>query len=220
MSPVHEEPSAKRRRLAGRENAAQQHSSSHSDSNDSVLECPQRQAPFSSHASPSTPSPNTISSSQFQQGTREPSQMHLVGTEPTPHGPFSIIQPWERASNTWYHSAWGQMPYFASTHVPNHGHVWHNPAAILPIPPHFHSQGVSPLLTQNYCSLPTETTTILHTTPTVVHQESPSSGRVSGIELSTGIAEVGPETADSSGEEIVCFGMVGFNYDVYQLETF
>lgn len=146
MSPVHEEPSAKRRRLAGRENAAQQHSSSHSDSNDSVLECPQRQAPFSSHASPSTPSPNTISSSQFQQGTREPSQMHLVGTEPTPHGPFSIIQPWERASNTWYHSAWGQMPYFASTHVPNHGHVWHNPAAILPIPPHFHSQGVSPCL--------------------------------------------------------------------------
>lgn len=225
MSSDHGEPFPKRRRLEGEQNAAQQHLGSYSDTSGYMLQCPERHASFSSQPALSTQFPGMLTSVQFQESTPEASQMHLVGTEPTSHGPFGMAQPWGRASINWYQTAWGQIPYFAPTYVPHHEQIWHNlatlhPTAILPNPHHLHSQGVYPLYDQTYYSLPTDTTAFPCTTQPVVHEGSPSSEPFPGNGLPTGIAEVNPDTADSSGGETVCFGMVGFNYDVYHLEAF
>lgn len=220
MSSDHGEPYSKRRRLEGGQNAAQQHFGSYSDTSGFMLQCFGSHASSSSHAAPSTQFPGMVTSCQFQQSIQAASQMHLVGTESTSHRPFGMTQLWEtqRAPNTQDQSAWGQMQHFAPTHAPNHGHASLYPAtmrptAILPMPEHLQSRGVHPLLVPNYYPLPIETTAIPFTSQPAIHQGSPSTGPLPGNVLSTGIAEVDIETADSSGEETVCFGMVGFNYD-------
>lgn len=202
MSSDHGEPFAKRRRLADEQNAAQQHFGCYSETSGFMLQYSGRDASSPSHPAPSIQSQGTVVSSQFQPGTQAASQMHLCGTEPTFHGSFGMAQPWETASSTL------QVPYFNPPHVPNHGHVWHNPTTILPMPHHLHPQGIFPLLLQNYHPFPTETAANPYATFSVDHQESPSSGLSPSNALSNGTSEVSPEIADSSGEEIVCFGMV------------
>lgn len=217
MSSDHGEPYSKRRRLEGGQNAAQQHFGSYSDTSGFMLQCFGRHASSSSHPAPSTQFPGMVTSSQFQQGMQATSQMHLVGTESS----FGMTQLWEtqRAPNTQDQSAWGKMQYFAPTHAPNHGHsslypATIHPTAILPMPEYLQSRGAYPLLVPNYYPSPIETTVIPYNSHSAVHQGFPSSGPLPGNVPSTGIAEVDTETADSSREKTVCFGMVGFNYDM------
>lgn len=208
MSSDHGEPFAKRRRLADGQNAAQKHFASYSESSGFMLQCAGRDASSPSHPAPSIQSQGMVVSSHFQPDTQAASQMHLCGTEPTLHGSFGMAQPWDSGSSTIDQSAWGQLPYFNPTHVQNPGHVWHYPTTILPMPHHFHPQGIYPLLLQNYHPFPTETPAIPYATFSVDHQESSSSGPSPSNVLSTSMTGTSPETADSSGGEVVCFGMV------------
>lgn len=208
MNSDHGEPFAKRRRLADGQNDPQQHFGCYSETSGFMIQYSGRDASSPSHPAPSIQSQGMVVSSQFQPGAQAASQMHLCGTEPTFHGSFGMAQPWETASSTLDQVAWGQVPYFNPTHEPNHGHVWHNPTTILPMPHHLRPQGFYPLLLHNYHSLPTETAAIPYTAFSVDHQESPSSGPSPSNVLSNGTSEVSPESADSNGEEIVCFGMV------------
>lgn len=204
MSWTPEEPLPKRRRLAD-----EQHSDSFSDTN--VFQ------PWylESHVSPlSCPSswtalPGQMTGFQFQQGTQVASWLP-PGTMQESRGTFDIPQPYERATDTNVQSEWGRMPYLAPRHMPHHGHVWHNPAPVLPMHHYYYSQGVTTLPTQNthFPGVKTEKATTPLTTASVIDRKSPSPGLVFDYVPSDGTTDLGPGATDSSMEETVCFGMV------------
>lgn len=208
MNSAYGEPSAKRRRLADGHNAAQQHSSSYLDTRDVKPSYPSAQMPSSVYSALPNPFTGHVTGSQYQQNVQAVPFQHPVQTQPVFYGSFGNAQPGMRAPNMQDQSGWGQMSYFIPPQVPLQSHVWHRPAAILPMPHHFYSQGVFPAPVQNCHSSPVETTTLSYATASVAHSGCPSSGQLVENVPTDGIAGLSPETASWSVDELVCFGVV------------
>ncbi|KAK2611706.1 hypothetical protein N8I77_005031 [Diaporthe amygdali] len=209
MTGAYGEPSPKRRRLAAGQNAAQQHSSSCSDTNGFVQQCLPGHRPSSFFPSPSTPFAGQTTRFQFQQTTDSASWPHTFATEPASYGSFAAPQLWGRAPNTQDQADGVWMPYFAPIHVPYPDHVWHNPTTILPMLNPFNSQGFPPMPIQNNAAIPMEIATTPYANAPVTYHESPSPECKYEIVPSDGVAKSCLETKDTNPvEDIVCFGTI------------
>lgn len=211
MSSAHDEPSAKRRRLVDGQNAAQQHFSVYSASENILPSYTPDQTSSSSYL----PHPNAFTGnvivSQYQRTADAVRLPNPVQAQPVFYRSYGVSQPWEGASTTQNQSAWGRMPRFDPMQVPlmpPYGHVWPSYASILPMPHHFDSPGVPSVSFQNHPPLPVETTPIPYPPASVLHQECPSFGHMVEYGPANDTAGLSPETAGSSVGEIVCFGMV------------
>lgn len=207
MTPGHEEPSAKRRRLADGHNAAQQHLISYLDIENVTSAYAPASLSSSLYSAPPNPSIGHAPNSEHQHIAREMSLPNTIQTQPMFNRSFGNTQLWERAPYIHEQSVWGQLPYLMPAHVPLHGHVWHSPAAIPPMPHHFYSQGAFPSPVQNCHHSLVETTTS-YATASISHPGSPLSGQTVESVPTDGNVGLSPETASSSLDEIVCFGRV------------
>ncbi|KAG8158232.1 hypothetical protein KVR01_011993 [Diaporthe batatas] len=206
MNSAHDEPEAKRRRLAnGPPDTDQQQDGSCSGINGFASWYTPSQPSFPLHPPPLT----QMTGLPFQQTTQAASWTLPVETDSASHGSLHIAQTWGVEQNMQAQSSWGRMPYFPPTHFPYHARIWHHPAAILPMPRYYHSQGFNPMPNQDYPPTSSGMARMTYPTAPVITHDAPSPEHVSDNVLSNDEAELDPDTTDTrTMKEIVCFGII------------